>query len=68
MVKFTLMNCLIYVFIQSIESSEKREQLMSVHFPHLVRLNGGTVRQSDTDTSETVYLRLFEHQENKPNM
>ena len=62
------MNCIVFDLIQSIESSEKREQLMSVHFPHLVRLNGGTVRQSDIDISETVYLRHFEHQENKPNM
>ena len=62
------MSDIVFVFIQGIESSEKREQLMSVHFPHLVRLNGGTVRQSDIDTSETVYLRHFEHQENKPNM
>ena len=62
------MNCIVFDLIQSIESSEKREQLMSVHFPHLVRLNGGTVRQSDIDTSETVYLRHFENQENKPNM
>ena len=41
---------------------------MTVNMAHLGRMNGGTVRQSDIEKEETVNIRHFEHQENKPYM